>query len=262
VTVRDGIRSGLRMGGPSGGFSPDPGLTGVTRDSTSGIYCPANAAEWATVMTVAGITSGGPSLLWNCQESSGNLADSIGTFTGTVSGTPVTYQQAVTGWTRKGIAGADAGSGLVGNSDTGLPDTATTSMLSLGYAIVTSVQTGQSNISVIGSGSTNVNASNVGGVSKLGVVSVGNSALGAVNTVGAVRPYGVIHDVTNNRVAGWSDQEVLNIARGAVTTKNFRMFLAFPGSHLYRVAFFGSAAELTNAQIKTLLTVLGWTIPW
>jgi len=235
-------------------------MASVTRDSASGIYCPANAAEWAIVMATAGIASGGPSLLWGCQEASGNLADSIGTFTGTVSGTPVTYQQAVAGWTRKGIAGSDAGTGLVTNSDAGLPDPATASTLTIGYVILNSIPAALRVYgTIIGSGVPTYDA--VLNTGRLQAVS-SSSVSGAVSSVGAVRPIGFIYDVTNNRVAGWSDQEILAPIKGATTGKIFQDRLGFPGAILYRVAFFGAAAELTNAQIKTLLQTLGWTIPW
>src|SRR5262245_47294003 len=85
-------------------------LSAVSRDATSNILVPANAAEWAQVLASAGISSGGPSALWLFQEASGNPADSVGSFTLTASGTP-TYQAAVSGWTRKAITFADAATG-------------------------------------------------------------------------------------------------------------------------------------------------------
>ncbi len=260
MTVRDGIRSGLRDGSRAGA-NPDVAVTGVTRDSTSGIYCPANAAEWTIVMAAAGIASGGPSLLWGCQEASGNLADSIGTFTGTVSGTPVTYQQAVTGWTRKGIAGANSGTGKISNNDAGLPDPAVTSMLSIGYVTVTAVP-GAVNVLVglVGTSNATGNVITPGPVSR--AWSGPNASTAGGNPLGAVRPYGFIYDVTNNRAAGWTDQDILSVTRGPTVNRGLDTWYGFTGSHLYRVAFFGSAAELTNAQIRTLLQVLGWSPAW
>ena len=51
----------------------------VTRDAASSKYTPASAAEWAELLSGSGL--GAPSSLWLCQESSGTLADSIGSRT-------------------------------------------------------------------------------------------------------------------------------------------------------------------------------------
>lgn len=259
-----GLRVGAVVGekiGPAVGLSEDSigGLAGVTFDALSGKYAPANSTEWAIVLSAAGITSGGPSLLWLCQEASGNLADSIGTFTGTMTGAPVTYQQPITGWSRKGIQGSDSGTGLGNNQDSGLPDASVASMLSIGYSILNSpVSAGTKFISAIGSGSTNIGFV----TGKIQVVSSPNASVGLIDPIGPVRPYGILHDVTNNRVAGWDDREIIAISRGTTTAKQLRIFFGFPGSHLYRAAFFNSAAELTNNQIRRLLQTLGWVIAW
>jgi RHS repeat-associated protein len=74
---------------------------GVTQDATSNWYVPANSTEWTNLLSGTGISN--PSQLWLMQESSGNLSDSIGTATLTATGT-VSYQQSVTGWSRKAVA--------------------------------------------------------------------------------------------------------------------------------------------------------------
>ena len=71
----------------------------VTQDATSGKYIPQTAAEWTTLLAGSGIPN--PSLLWRCQETSGTLADSIGSFTGTIPSGAPTYANAVPGWSSK-----------------------------------------------------------------------------------------------------------------------------------------------------------------
>lgn len=253
--------------GPSGsvGFGVtlsirDNSMANVTRDAASGVYCPANATEWSIVMAVAGIPTGGPFLLWLCQESSGSLADSVGTFTGTAAGSPLTYRQAVSGWTRLGISGVDGGGGIFTNTDAGLPDPATTSFLSLGYVLLSASSTAGTNLSLVGTASV---TSDIFGASptKYRILSSG-SPTGTANPIGAVRPYGFLYDVTNNRVAAWSDQEVLSVTRASTTGKKHSVFTTFPGATLYRTAFSGVNAELSNNQVRSLLTTLGWSPAW
>ncbi len=72
----------------------------VSQDATSGKYVPANASEWTELLAGSGIPN--PADLYLFQEASGNPADSIGAKALTASGT-LSYQQTVTGWTRKSI---------------------------------------------------------------------------------------------------------------------------------------------------------------
>lgn len=241
---------------PSGG-----GMGTVTRDSTSLKYVPASSAEWATVMTTAGIGSGGPSLLWLCQEASGNLNDSIGAFTGTVSGTPLSYQQVVAGWTRVGVSGGDAGTGLADNTSASLPDPATAATLTLSYAIVSATPAAVRQVDVIGTA--NIATTRVNTTPRLQAVSGGNVATGGVsNPTGAVRPFVLLDDAVAVRTVGYTDQEKLPTTRAATTGKRTRLAFDFPGTVVYRAQFHGAAAQLTDAQIKTLLQTLGWAIPW
>src|SRR5678815_1520650 len=77
------------------------GIPGVTRDSTSSIYAPANATEWTALMAAAPLATGNPASTWICQEASGSLLDSIATVHMTQQGAGHLYQQSVPGWTRK-----------------------------------------------------------------------------------------------------------------------------------------------------------------
>lgn len=254
--VKHGVIHGIRHQGALTTLLP-----GVARDDASGIYCPANSAQWATVMAAAGITSGGPSLLWSCQENNGTLLDSIGIFHGTATGAPLTYRQPVAGWSRFGIQGFDASSAVFTNSDTTLPDPATTSMLSMGYVIITSPGAGINFMCADGGGTATFDTF-TNTTTRYKLNSNGNVTTGTVDPSGVVRPFAFQYDVTNNRAAAFSNQEVLTTTKGATTTKMFRLSVSQPSFHLYRVAFFGAAAELSNAQVKRLYQTLGWTVAW
>lgn len=81
-------------------FERDAVVPVVTKDATSGKWIPQSSSEYTSLLSGTGI--GNPSLLWLCQELASSLADSIGSFTGTASGSP-TYQNAVSGWSQKAV---------------------------------------------------------------------------------------------------------------------------------------------------------------
>lgn len=62
------------------------------RDPTSGRLVPRNTDEWNRIRAALGWP-----LIWEPQQTSGNLADSIGSFASSPK-----YLQSVDGWTRKG----------------------------------------------------------------------------------------------------------------------------------------------------------------
>lgn len=261
-----GIRIGAKIGAMVGsriGVGTDQiasqGLA-VTKDATSGIYCPANATEWATVLAAAGISSGGPSLLWKCGEAAGNLADSIGAFTGTVTaGSPaLSYAQPVAGWSRKGIAAADSTTGNVLNTDAGLPDLSTTSMLVLAYLIPSKPATAKA---VLALGTTSLLAD----VTATPRPGINNGALvgGSFDPTGQVEPWTLQNDVTHSAQVLYTLNDHITATYSARAGKSLKLFSTPPAcTALYLAAFFGAAAELTSAQVKTLQQTLGWAPTW
>lgn len=260
MSVFHGLFIGNKYGPIFGSSFTSGGMAGVNQDVSSGKFTPSNLTQWNTTMAAAGIGSGSPSLLWLCQEPSGNLTDSIGTFTGTVTGTPVTYNSAVAGWTRTGILGADAGTGVAENTAAGLPDPATQSVLLLTYAIITAAPAAIRVMQVTGNANQTIARFNT--TPRLQGVSGGSVVTGTANPLGSVRPYITMYDITNNRVVVASDQEKLIVTRAAMTGKRHRLAFNFTGTILYHAAWFGAAAELSDAQLKTLLQTLNWSIPW
>lgn len=240
-------------------------LVGVTRDALSGKYVPANATEWGVVLAAAGIGSGGPSALWLCQEASGNLADSIGAFTMTAAGTGVTYQQSVTGWTRKALQSTDNSTGRFASASASLPDPTTTSYLLLAYVNVLSAPA--SLRSFMEYGASTRSRLEILAAPKFQVTMPANVATGTADPTGAVRPYVLQHNFTASANAGYSDAEKLVPAfTNATTAKQVSLgsiSLSNPAWQiLYGALFVGGAAEWTSTQLKAVEQVLGWTVAW
>lgn len=234
-------------------------MTGVARDATSNIYAPASTAQWMQTMTVAGLGAGAPALCWGCQDASGNLADLIGSNAGVMTGTP-TYQVAVSGWSRLGVVGADAGTAVAASTTVGNP--ATVSYLALGYVGITAAPAAVRQIHTVGTGTVTTDRFNLT-TAALQAVSGGSLTTGPSSPgFVAVRPQVLLYDVTNNRCLAYSDQDKVVTTRAATTGAKYAINFSFTGAWLYTALFTGAQAELTDAQIKTLLTTLGWSPAW
>lgn len=240
----------------------------VSADATSGILVPANATEWAAVMAAAGIGSGGPSALWLLQEASGNAADSIGSFTLTATaGSPaLAYQQTVTGWSRKGIGpSGDNSDGKLSSTSTSLPDLDTSSALLLTYTILEATPGASREFTCLAPSFRM--AARLTTTPRLQGNNSVNVATGSADPTGQVRPYVLQVDLANSVTALYDDAEKV-IPTYSTTPSGKRVTLGGLGlnapqcKHLYAALFIGTAAEMTAAQIKTLLQTLGWTVSW
>ncbi len=233
-------------------------------DGTSGKALPRNVGEWTALMAAAGIVKGNPSLLWNLGQAGGIAVDAIGTFNGGITGSGMTFRQTVSGWTTKGVAFADSANGTFVNTDAGLPDLSTTSLLVIGYAVV-SAPTANLALYKVGT-TTNIRAFIRTGTVRTQIAHGANSVTGTVVPTGQVRPFVMRHDKTAGTAMFATDQEKLAPTFSAtVTGKSIQIAdasLSVPATHIMLVAFFGAAAEMTDAEVKTLLTTMGWTIPW
>ena len=251
------IRFGIQFGTTSGG---DP-LSSVSRDATSGIYCPATLGEWTTVMSAAGIASGNPSIINLLQDASGNPTDASGNgFALTASGTPVDYQQAVSGWSRFAITGSDGGTGVLDNTSASLPDPTAASLMMLTYAITTATPAAIRNYQVWGTGT--ITTTRINTTPRFQGLSGASTTTGTAAITGPVRPIVMQFDRTNNVVRCATDLEILTPAIAATAGKRHRISLDVTGGYLYNATFFNAAAEMSQANIKTLLQTLGWTIAW
>lgn len=237
-------------------------LAGVTKDATSGKYWPSSATEWAKLLAVAGDTSGGPSLLWNLQETGSptTVADAIGGFTGTVTaGTPaLSFGQAVAGWSRTAVVTADSTTGNILTTSTSLPDLSTTSMLVLAL-----VQPSKPSVSrhVLSIGTTAISAD----VTATPRPAINNGALtgGTHDPTGQVEPWWLLNDVTHSAQALFTLDDHIMATYSARAGKSFKLFATPPAcSVLGLAAFFGSAAEKSAATIKAIDQTMAWAPTW
>lgn len=248
-----------------------PTMAGVSRDALSGIYCPANAAEWAQTLLVAGLLSSGPSLLWLCQEPNGNLADAISAFTGTVTGAPITYNQAVAGWTRTGIFTSAGGTGMIRNTDAGLPDVSSMSSLVIAYIQTPgSAALARNYVQVTPALVTRASLS-LSSNGRLMTFSGPNQNFGTTTALfGTVQPFVLRVNRTNGTQTAFNAVDKIvatfsnTITGKALIIGGDGIVADVAGSQvtLYVAEFFGNAAELTDAQLKILLITLGWPITW
>lgn len=244
-----------------------PGSITWATDATSGKGVPASATDWNAAMAAANISSGGPSGLWSFQQASGNGTDLIGSFTLAAATTP-NFNQTITGWTRKGITFDDGSGDGFTNADAGLPDLSSQSQMILLYVRmpVAAPAVARSIISIGGAGSR--------ALARITTTPRWQCDSVAFNTTGVANPCdGAVHPVVLrvNRTAQEQDlftdvEKVSPTFSIALTGKGLLIgnggSLAAACSVLYGASFHGAAAELTDAQVKTLLQTLGWTVAW
>jgi len=272
-----GIRAGLAAGARAGlaaGISADAittgssSMSGVTRDATSSVYVPASAAEWTVTMAVAGIATGNPAALWLCQEASGNLADSIGANTLTVAGASYAYRQATTGWTRLAITVPDASSNHNAQNNATVPDVQTTSVLLYGIVTMPAAAPAANRRLAHLDGTTGaiVQFSTTPRLQCVTGGAGGSTVSGTANPVNATRPIIACVNRTANTAKVYSDQEKIAGTQGTYSGVSIGWGSSSGTTPamglLYSAMWTGSAAEMSDAQIKTLLQTLGWTIPW
>jgi uncharacterized repeat protein (TIGR01451 family) len=231
----------------------------VSKDGTSGIYTPATAAEWTNL----GLTA--PDLLWLMQEASGTLAETI---TGTVSlassGTGLSYQNAVTGWSRKSLKTTSATAGRWSSTNSALPDVSTTSCLLLIYGQVITCDTN-------GRGFCQLGTTTSGRVDTVTTptyraVSAANT-LTASNAATAVEPIVLKVDRTNSVVTMYTLSEKKTPTFGSTMTGKGlyvggNASISSANQYLYGAAWTGSHGEMSDATVKSMLQTLGWTPTW
>jgi hypothetical protein len=272
VGPRIGVAVGPRVGVASGVgeddlFPPTTDvLVGVSRDATSGVYCPANTAEWQIVYTAAGINPAlTPSAVWLMQEASGNLADSVSTFTLVPTGAGIAYQQTEPGWARKSITTTEGADGVLTNTDAGLIDILVGSCAILSYCRTTTSALLRS-IFGMGAAATRCSAERLAtGAPMIRCGAVPQD--GIVSAAGDIRPWWLTIDRTSLLAELDTDLERIiptfsALASGKRITFGTLQNFCSTCSYNYAAMFFGNAAELTAAQRKTLLLTLGWAPVW
>ncbi len=236
-----------------------------TVDATSGKACPADSTEWAALIASLGLTGvvAVPNSVWLCQETSGDLADSVGLLTLPDVGSPL-YDQSVTGWARKGV-GFDVGSTDAFAAGAGVgPDPSATSSRWLWFALVTTPATTRRLMSVGGAAGTTDFALEVTSTPRPQV------NLMATTAVGGAAPDGLaslLYDRTNSLSVGYTDTEKISITYNAGVTDGVKgigggVVAAVAASVVYGCMWHGAEAEFAEASYRTLLEGMGWGIGW
>ncbi len=124
---------------------------GLTRDATSGWYVPASSSEWSTLLTGSGIAN--PTNAWGCQDTSGSLTSisGLGSVSLTAHGAGGSYNQSVSGWSRKAVKLADGGTSYW-QSASSICNPATTSCTVLGLIGMTATPAAERDIITAGDG--------------------------------------------------------------------------------------------------------------
>ncbi len=248
---------------PSSGLGPPATMDSVTKDAASGIYCPTTTAEWTTTLAAAGISTGNPANAWGMQDSATPAADAIGA--ATLAGVGTSYLQAVAGWTRKAITIAEGGAG--GSTSAASGDLAASGLM-LGYVQVRSTPGALRTVMGAGSGAAHRYA-----LMTTGPVYGGKDNNGGAEVDGVSNPGTTVHPliIQVDRTAGAfrviTDQEIITPiyaapGAGGLISYGASVGTSAPAGYLLGAYFTASAAEMTTAQIRTLLKVLRWTVAW
>ena len=261
IGLRIGPRIGPRIGLVGDTAAVDP-LAGVTQDPTNLKRYPANDAEWSILMTVAGLATGNPANIWTLQGA-GNAAD-----TGTPGGCTLTNtfgspQSPVTGATRLGYTNADGGTSKKLLGTTGAPNPGTTSTMLLAYIDFGIAPGGTRDLMGVQTGAT-INYLQTTG--KLRIVA--GAAVDSASSYNGTQHWVAMRcNITASTITLLTGLEAL---AGTYVLPNSGSAIWFGGHtalcsaavYAYGAEFRGTAAELSNAQVKTLLQTLGETVVW
>lgn len=233
-------------------------------DGMSGRGVPSSATQWQDLITNNALSMTPPNGLWLMQEQSGPIAPTIGAVmipgTNTNAGT---YRRGVPGWTRVAIATtANQNTAFGNNTASELPDVSTSSMTILVY-YATPTPTNQTTSIVFGGSG--------GGFAEVGLdsanhfkLSVGSSnATGTVDHGTGVVPIILKMDVDHSQQVLYVDHEKVAGTYGSLASSRGLLLAAAnhtspEGRWLYMAAWYGAGAELTDAQVSSLLIALGW----
>jgi hypothetical protein len=236
-----------------------------TVDATSGKALPQNSTEMTALLAAAGL-SGTASSIWLAQEASGSLLDSVGSINLAVTGT-LARQQAVTGWTADSTDFDEGVSEYAGVSG-GAPNINTTSVLVLAYLDLGAQAAAQTNVMFLGSDVSIEYTS----AEKLSIGFFGASSGYAYTNgsfSGTVVPVVVQIDNTNQRLRLYTHKSRASMIYATPSATNATYFYfgglvyaAPPMGLIYGAQFTGATAQLSDANVKSFLEELGWTVEW
>jgi hypothetical protein len=266
IGQRVNSRTGTWLGSAVGSVSDDEGATsnylpGVTVDAAADVYCPSTNAEWATVLTAAGLAIV-PNSIWTFQEPSGTIADKGTAGLTLTQASSQLYNQLVPGWSRFSVNNVD-GTANQRWFNAAAPNPNTTSILILAYVSIPAVSPTVARDLIFASATADIRFNTTG---KLRVV-FGASADLTVDPRGTVQPIIMKIDNTNSVSACYTLQEkfigtyVLPTS-SAVTAFGGQATAASAAGYLYGAEFIGTNAQLTDNQIRTLYQTLRFNPLW
>lgn len=269
--MRVGLSVGLDVGLACGTGATDGAVAPTwTIDATSGKGVPASSAEWATLISELAIGAA-PSSLYLMQEASGNIADTIGAVPLTASGAGRSYANVISGWSRLALGTADGVAGSFGVASGVGPNMSTTSAAMLAYLRIDNATAERSLMAFSTTASdlvqVNVTATGI----PRAYIDAGNTLGVTAHEGGAAIPVLLVYDRTNARARVYTNAEKILPVYGAVALDGEKFYGAASGGvanatsrFLYSCWWTGANAEWlsTDANAKSLLQKLGWTIPW
>lgn len=235
-------------------------------DSTSGKAVPANTVEWTDFLKAHGLSRiPAPSGLWQLQEPTGVMVDSIGTVVLTPFGAPM-FAQPVPGWSRRAMTVAEnSASGVANNTDANLPNLATQSMTALTLVALPSASpAGLRTLMVEGSSSPSAFArADLSASKRLEIRINGTAATGAQDPGAAVAGLMLKLDITHAQQRVITRKETVTLTNTPLASSR-GLYIggaanpAPDAKWLYLVAWYGVKAEITDADAQALLTALDW----
>ena len=290
--IIDSVNAGIKTMDPAGALLAVDGLdfgtpqfiehlldaavtaTAWSIDAASGKAVPATNAEWAALLTAAGVSSGGPVSIYLMQDAAAALADVNGTHNlpETAEGVYL-YRQPVTGWTRLG-AGHTYSDGL----DTGwvkqhgtLPNNATNSYLLFGYFAITAEPSADAGIASVNDSAL---AMGVKTSTKRPLIKYGSESSVGRDTLplNTVQPFVLKYDIANQVQKLYTLNQQLQVSYVAQSANTPEVDLngvalasglyAATGVQVYGALFIGAAAEKTDTEIGDMLTAMSWSPTW
>ncbi len=247
----------------------------VTTDATSGKRAPTRSQEWLDFINYH-IDSGTPnfptltqqpSFLWLLQEASGNPADTGGN-SADLTATGLEYQVPVTGWTRTAIQTTDNTADAAISVSAALPDLLTTSALLLVYVAINATPGGTRGLAAMGGLGATAAKAHVNTTPAIVGIDGANSATGATAiTAGAVFPLVIQHDTSTPAARVFTETDEIvpafsALVTGKTTSLGTTTSTAAGARYLYACQWVDTDGEITTANVKALLTALGWSPTW
>ncbi len=239
-----------------------------TIDPSSGKGAPATAAEWTSLIAVRNLNVDPPQGLWPMQDlaSGTGLIDVTGNVDLGVRNSPL-FRQPVLGWTRLAVGMPDfSNREFYNNTDASLPDVATTSMTVLLVFQILDIPNPPGIRSILfgGSGIQGRRADvELDGNLRLRIGINGTYASGTVNYGSAVIPMLLKLDVTNMQQKILTSQELVQLPY--VPLQGSRGLVLGGANNpspdlrcLYMAAWYGTSAEISDADLRAMLSALGW----